>query len=327
MSSENRSNPGDHIDLVRSDVWYDDGNVVLQAQNAQFKIHKSILVHSSAVFRDMLSLPQPPLEDTYVVDGCPVVHLSDSAEEVRYILQAIFQRKYVADEEKIPFAVMSAFLSLGGKYNIPKLRTEATKKLYREFPINLRDMDALGKAWATIDTSEVKNEYMELVILARRERVLSVLPSLLYQCCKCYSVSEILQGLVRNNGSPLLLSPEDQLACLAGHRKLCEAQTKTTFDWAFGAFTSQDITSRKCRSSIQCDHARRQFLSTARLYPVSDVRGLIRWRDSFSKGLCATCAIKAKEHHNMGRAKFWERLPVLLGLPPWSELKKEREEV
>lgn len=95
MSSENRSNPGDHIDLVRSDVWYDDGNVVLQAQNAQFKIHKSILVHSSAVFRDMLSLPQPPLEDTYVVDGCPVVHLSDSAEEVRYILQAIFQRKCV----------------------------------------------------------------------------------------------------------------------------------------------------------------------------------------------------------------------------------------
>ncbi|KZP19036.1 hypothetical protein FIBSPDRAFT_828608 [Athelia psychrophila] len=324
MSSENQSNPGDHIDPVRSDIWYDDGNIVLQAQNVQFKVHKSILAHSSSVFRDMFSVPQPPSQDTHLVEGCPVVHLSDSAEDVSYILQALFQREYVADGEKIPFAVMSAFLSLGDKYDIPKLRTEAKKKLCREFPIILRDMDALGKYWVTIDISEVKNEYMELVILARRERVFSVLPYLLYQCGKRHSASEILQGLARDDGSRLLLSPEDQLACIASHRKLCEVQAKTTFDWAY----SQDITSltsHKCLSSIQCDRARRQFLSTAQLYPVPVVRGLTRWRDTFSEELCATCAIKAKEQHNMGRAKFWEQLPVLLGLPPWSELKNERE--
>ena len=79
----------DAIDPVLSDIWYDDGNVVLQAQNTQFKVYRGILAQSSPVFKDMFSFPQPPLEDAQLVDGCPVVHLSDSAEEVRYILRAL----------------------------------------------------------------------------------------------------------------------------------------------------------------------------------------------------------------------------------------------
>lgn len=83
----------DVVDPVRSDIWYDDGNVVLQAQNTQFKVHRSILAQSSSVFKDMFMLPQPPLEGTQLVEGCPVVQLSDPAEDVRYILRALSDRR------------------------------------------------------------------------------------------------------------------------------------------------------------------------------------------------------------------------------------------
>lgn len=78
---------------VRSDIWYEDGNVILQAEGTQFKVHKSILAQSSSVFKDMFSFPQPPSVGTELVEGCPIVHLSDSAKDVNYVLQALFQRE------------------------------------------------------------------------------------------------------------------------------------------------------------------------------------------------------------------------------------------
>ncbi|KAF7983673.1 hypothetical protein HWV62_19573 [Athelia sp. TMB] len=63
-------------DPVRSDIWYDDGNVIL-----------------SSVFKDMFSFPQPPSMDSEMMDGCPIVQLSDSAKEVGYVLEGIFERK------------------------------------------------------------------------------------------------------------------------------------------------------------------------------------------------------------------------------------------
>ncbi|KZP19012.1 hypothetical protein FIBSPDRAFT_828576 [Athelia psychrophila] len=324
MSSETQSNLGDSINPVQSDVWYDDGNVVLQAQNTHFKVYRGVLAQISSVFKDMFSFPQPPSAEMELIDGCPVVHLSDRAEDVRYLLQAIFQREYVADGEKIPFAVLSAFLSLGGKYEISKLRVEAMKKLYREFPITLAGTDSVCRKWVAISPGGNRSMFMELAILARKEGVFSVLPYLLYQCCRSYSVTSILEGAVGKDGRKLLLSHQDQLACLVGHRRLCEVQAKTTFMWAY----DKDFISATCASS-DCHHARQQFLLSSNLSPVPAIAGLSRWQDnpSFSEGLCESCAMKAVVQHNVGRAIFWQKLPVLLGLPSWTELKKEREAV
>lgn len=84
------------VPIVRSKVWYDDGNVVLEAQGAHFKVHRGLLSESSSVFRDMFTIPQPPSSPTEeIVDGCPVIHLSDSRLYLEYVLEALFQRKCV----------------------------------------------------------------------------------------------------------------------------------------------------------------------------------------------------------------------------------------
>jgi hypothetical protein len=84
------SSSSEHGPQVKhSNPWFDDGNVILQAELAQFKVYSGILSSKSEVFRDMFSLPQPVGVDE-VVEECPVVCLSDTAEDVRYVLEALY---------------------------------------------------------------------------------------------------------------------------------------------------------------------------------------------------------------------------------------------
>ena len=77
----------------RGDPWLDDGNIILQAESTRFRVVRSILSASSSVFRDIFSLPQP--ENENLVDGCPVVHVSDTAEDLHHVLKALFDRRCV----------------------------------------------------------------------------------------------------------------------------------------------------------------------------------------------------------------------------------------
>lgn len=72
--------------------WFEDGNIVLIARNIEFRVYKGILAKHSSVFQDMFSLPPPVApessRDTAApADACPVVHLSDSPEDLRHVLR------------------------------------------------------------------------------------------------------------------------------------------------------------------------------------------------------------------------------------------------
>ena len=77
------SKPTRHIDL-----YFDDGNIVLIADEVAFRVHSSILSLRSPVFKDMLAMPQPASTDTF--DGCPVVNLPDCWCDVAPFLDFIY---------------------------------------------------------------------------------------------------------------------------------------------------------------------------------------------------------------------------------------------
>jgi len=54
---------------------------------------RSILCRHSSVFRGLLEIPQS--EGQELVDGVPIVHLSDSADEVKRVLRAMFDYRWV----------------------------------------------------------------------------------------------------------------------------------------------------------------------------------------------------------------------------------------
>jgi hypothetical protein len=84
--------PESVLQIKRSDPWFDDGTIVIQARDTQFRAYRGILTLCSPIFHDMFSIPQPTTGDE-LVDGCPVVHVSDSAEDWQYVLRALCERR------------------------------------------------------------------------------------------------------------------------------------------------------------------------------------------------------------------------------------------
>ena len=77
------SRPGSGFERS-AEFWFEDGSVVLVAQNTGFRVYRALLARQSTVFANMFSSSAPSSEEMF--EGCPVVHVSDSAEDVAHFL-------------------------------------------------------------------------------------------------------------------------------------------------------------------------------------------------------------------------------------------------
>lgn len=82
-----RSTPAEPSLERVSELWFEDGTLIIRAADCLFRIYRGILSSRSSVFRDMLSMPPPEHQET--VDGCLVVRLLDSAADTKYFLLAL----------------------------------------------------------------------------------------------------------------------------------------------------------------------------------------------------------------------------------------------
>lgn len=87
------------VEFVRdTDVWMDDGNVVLGVADPGnekagvihvFKCHMSTLIKQSSVFASLFALPQPA-EDAEHYDGVPLVILHDPYPALKSLLTMLY---------------------------------------------------------------------------------------------------------------------------------------------------------------------------------------------------------------------------------------------
>jgi hypothetical protein len=70
------------------DFWFEDGSVVIVAQDKHFRVHQSILSRHSEVFADMFSIPQPPTQET--LDGCPILKLNDELYDLVDLMKVLY---------------------------------------------------------------------------------------------------------------------------------------------------------------------------------------------------------------------------------------------
>lgn len=66
------------------DLWLEDGNIVLMARDAAFRIYRGLLVKQSTVFADMFATGTPTSDES--LDGCPVFRLSDAPGDLKHLL-------------------------------------------------------------------------------------------------------------------------------------------------------------------------------------------------------------------------------------------------
>ena len=72
---------------------FDDGSIVLIAGTTAFKVYKGLLAAQSIVFSDMFSTGST--HAGHILDGCPVVHLSDSPEDLRHLLRTLISKEQI----------------------------------------------------------------------------------------------------------------------------------------------------------------------------------------------------------------------------------------
>jgi hypothetical protein len=77
--------------IIRSGLWLEDGNLVIQAEATQFGVHQSVLSMHSTVLHDCFGIPQPKEQE--IVEGCPVVHLSDSVADIESVLSILYKNQ------------------------------------------------------------------------------------------------------------------------------------------------------------------------------------------------------------------------------------------
>jgi hypothetical protein len=100
---------------ICSQPWFEDGNVILEAEATQFRVYRGILAANSTIFKDMFEFAQP--EGDGNVGGCPVVQLSDSAEDLQHVLEVLHdaQSRYVWDiviRSSYPYSSLALALPL-----------------------------------------------------------------------------------------------------------------------------------------------------------------------------------------------------------------------
>ena len=85
--------------LVRSDFWFLDGNIVILAGKAIFKVHRGQLERHSDVFNGLFSIPQPTGQE--LIDDCVYMELPDDPSDVFYFLGALYDGLCV----KLPLSI------------------------------------------------------------------------------------------------------------------------------------------------------------------------------------------------------------------------------
>jgi hypothetical protein len=93
---------------VSSRLDIPDANFILRSSDqVNFRVHKGVLAMSSPIFKDLLSLPQPPLDE--LVDGLPVVQVPENAELLNCLVSLLYPVPHVIPGSyKTVFALLAA---------------------------------------------------------------------------------------------------------------------------------------------------------------------------------------------------------------------------
>ncbi|KAJ7831782.1 hypothetical protein B0H14DRAFT_2365013, partial [Mycena olivaceomarginata] len=157
-----------------------DGSVVLQAEQTQWKVHWTVLALHSSFFRDMQAQTHPPKPSD--IDGCPVIELSEDAQDVEDVLKALYIPYKI-----LPLPVVRAFIRLGRKYDFKDLLKSAVTRIMSEAPTTLEEYDAMDDTIGFRSFEDFNGLELDLIILASENNLRSALPCLYYRAVQLWS--------------------------------------------------------------------------------------------------------------------------------------------
>ncbi|TCD63693.1 hypothetical protein EIP91_005098 [Steccherinum ochraceum] len=303
-------------DYVHSeDFWYADGNIVLVAQRTAFRIHQGVLARKSSIFEDMFKMPQPENAETY--EDCPIVHVSDTAEDMEQVLAVLYDGDSLLNMplEEVTPAAISAWLRLGTKYQLDRLRDETIRMLKARYPSTLQAYDALlerSRQYA-IKEANHRNWVQEdgdiiALNLARKFGLHTILPAAFLACSQLRIEALILDP---SSSSPddedlRILSTADLRICLSGREQLFQFQSNR-YNFVFVPTISDDCESPgDCKASLKVVRDVILFEESLAAQLEGPFLEEFRWMDT--DRFCGACIEFYTDIDDRARGKQWRRL-------------------
>jgi hypothetical protein len=301
------------------DLWFEDGNIVIQAEDYQFCLFKSFLTTRSPIFKDTFAIPQPT--DAERINGCPVLRIHDSATDAAHFFTAIFNSEtFLPRPAPTTFEKLAAILRLATKYEVEYLRQRALDHLSSGYPMSLAQWREDEDPPATF--SVFPSDALATINLAREVGCPWVLPTALYDYCKFTGPAEILRGTLQD-GVLLALSETDKQLCSEAR----EAQREASKDLEnfLTAPLPDDCTGVGC---LESRLVWLRYLNKLRQdgFWLDPTEGWEHW-GVFSEHVCEPCLLACRKKYEDARQAVWESIPSMFKLPSWAELQVERDQV
>ncbi|KAF7329370.1 hypothetical protein MKEN_00198600 [Mycena kentingensis (nom. inval.)] len=318
------------------ELWFSDGNIIIQAENLRFRVFKGILAARSPVFSDMMSLPAPAEPDAQdSEDGCPLVRMHDSGDEATRFLKAIFDSDFFPPFPlKCDGDTVFACLRLANKYQVDYLRHRALAHLSSAFPMSLDVLDmryehdslAITEAcsWAMeLGLSEV----LRVIAIAREVEAPWVLPLAFYYLSWLLShPAQLFQTLsIPNEPGNSALSAADREVFLQGYDHQSHVEARLLPPTLEGKF-------KDCHSPHDCLAARLDCLDLYQhlMYDREETPPplhIMRMADEPKfKQLCDVCYADLESEYLRRRNRVWQALPGWYSLPDWDVLERMKKE-
>ncbi|KAJ7604137.1 hypothetical protein FB45DRAFT_941134 [Roridomyces roridus] len=313
------------FELVRvNDLWFDDGGIVIQAQNCLFRVSRAILAARSTVFKDLFCRPESQ-ENCESLDGCPILRLPDCSAEVTVFFKAIFNSEFFEPyPARTDLDTIIGVLRLSHKYQIPYLRRRALVHLssgYRSLPPVINDDSYLPKGGSWTHPSSA-TDLLRLVHLARQVSVLWILPPIFYALASDFALPEV----VGNTLYQTLINEEDRNNFLQG-AGIQSGMLLDSLRFLYEPPTVAGCTGRENSCAIE----RLRALEKMRVWFAGRGHGadpLHLWTpDEWAPLMvvCSVCFEVILRGYVQGRQAIWNRLPEMYGLPEWAELEQMRD--
>ncbi|KAH9020935.1 hypothetical protein EDB85DRAFT_441518 [Lactarius pseudohatsudake] len=140
------------LDLSEADI------IVRTPDFTRFRSHKAVLASSSPVLRNILSLPQPP--NSEMIDGLPVVDISEDAELVRSLITILY---HIPSDLPASSDRILALLAAAQKYDMVTVQSCIRAEIARR-PSPARNESEAFRIYAITSSSRLTSE-MEMAAL------------------------------------------------------------------------------------------------------------------------------------------------------------------
>ncbi|EIW57114.1 uncharacterized protein TRAVEDRAFT_76005, partial [Trametes versicolor FP-101664 SS1] len=303
------------------EFWYSDGNIILVARDVEFRVFKGILAEHSPVFRDMFSLPQPPpaetLSSSTADDMCPVVHLSDSPEDLRHVLRVYMPKgspsAFFHATPPYSYDMLSASVRLGHKYQMSDILDNALAFLKTYHPTDFDEWSAL-EHYGPPGFARSRIYAIGVVNLARLTNEVGLLLMALLVCCTIRDEADLVHGFEREDGSLERLSRDDLALCFKAKIRLIAESTNIMLNMFRPEVDPGCMTRDSCARDFMVIYDELEYHREPLTNPDVSVRapGLT---DALEEGEpCEECREMVLSRESSERRAAWKKLPYIFGL-------------